>query len=123
MAGLFASRHVEALDGVVIWDSFPAADLAQYPKPVWHIHRATPDGAPPALFAQRRGLFPAGSHWVPIRGGVHLYFGDFVGGGYQEDWAPSISRDQQQLQVVAATLQALADIEQSAAGRALVTGQ
>jgi pimeloyl-ACP methyl ester carboxylesterase len=123
MAGLFASRHVEALDGLVIWDSFPAGDLAQYPKPVWHIHRATPDGAPPALFAKRRALFPQSSHWVPIRGGVHLYFGSFSGGGYKEDWPPSISRDEEQRQVVAATLQALADIERSAAGSAAITSR
>ena len=113
MAAYFAGRHAEALDGLVIWDSFPAGDLSRYAKPVWHIHRATPDGAPPEAFERRRALFPANSRWVPIRGGVHLYFGSFVGGGYKEDWAPSISRDEEHRQVVAATLQALGAMEHS----------
>jgi hypothetical protein len=40
-----------------------------------------------------------------------MYFGSFDGGGFQEDWAPTISREDQQDQVVAATLEALRAIE------------
>ncbi|MSO96814.1 MAG: hypothetical protein EXR11_01145 [Rhodospirillaceae bacterium] len=112
-ASVFANKHGETLDGVVIWDSYPPtfASLADFQKPVWHIHRATPDGAPPESFVKQRGLFPRDSHWVPVPGGIHMNFGSFTGGGYQEDWAPSISRADQHKIVIAATLQALADIE------------
>jgi pimeloyl-ACP methyl ester carboxylesterase len=112
MAATFASRHPQALAGLVIWDSYPtsAASLANYPRPVWHVHRATPDGRPPAAFAARRDLFPANSQWLPIPGGIHMYFGSFDGGGYREDWAPSISRDAEHRLVVAATLRALDSI-------------
>ncbi len=109
MAASFAYNHPDAVRGLVIWDSFPAPNnsLAQYPHPVWHVHRARPDGSPPASFAERRTLFPPDSTWVPIRGGIHMYFGSFDGGGYVEDWAPGIGRAEQQDQAVAATLDAL----------------
>jgi pimeloyl-ACP methyl ester carboxylesterase len=115
MAGFHASRHPERLAGVIIWDSYPAGSLRQFPRPVWHIHRATAKREPPESFAKRRDLFPAESRWVPIPGGIHMYFGSFTGGGYQEDWAPTISRDVEQALIVAATLEALRDIEQRAA--------
>jgi len=109
MGPLFASRHPEALAGVIIWDSYPPsfAHFAEYPQPVWHIHRARADGLPPPAFAAQRGEFPAGSVWVPIRGGVHMQFGSFAEGGYQEDWAPEITRAAQQAQVARETLRAL----------------
>lgn len=107
MTGPFAHRHPEQLAGVIIYDSYPAGSLADYDKPVWHIHRATLDGAPTPAFEAQRHRFPADSRWVPIRGGIHMYFGSFSGGGYNEDWAPSITREAQHRQVVAATLEAL----------------
>ncbi len=115
-AAAFASQNRAALDGVVIWDSFPAAfaALSDYEKPVWNIHRATPDKAPPETFTRQRHLFPANSQWVPIPTGIHMYFGSFSGGGYKEDWAPGITEAEQHTQVVAGTLRALADVERSA---------
>jgi hypothetical protein len=112
---VYANEHRASLDGVVIWDSFPPsfASLADFPKPVWHIHRAKLDGAPPDSFMRQRALFPPSSRWVPIPGGIHMYFGSFTGGGYQEDWPPEISEAQQHVLVIAGTLEALADIEQA----------
>jgi pimeloyl-ACP methyl ester carboxylesterase len=109
MAANFVYNHPTAVTGLVIWDSYPAPNnsLADYPRPVWHIHRARPDGTPPAAFAERRALFPADSHWVAIPGGIHMYFGSFEGGGFKEEWAPAISRAEQQDRAVAATLEAL----------------
>jgi pimeloyl-ACP methyl ester carboxylesterase len=107
MTGIVARLHPDALQGIIIWDSYPALSLQDFSKPVWHIHRATLDGAPPPAFAAHRDAFGPNSHWVAIPGGIHMYFGSFVGGGYQEDWAPQISRQEQHARVVAATLQAL----------------
>jgi len=111
----FAGRHHDAVEGVIIWDSFPPsfAKLAEFKKPVWHIHRAKLDGAPPESFTRQRDMFPSHSRWVPIPGGIHMNFGSFVGGGYQEDWGPEISQAEQHRLVISATLQALADIEQA----------
>lgn len=113
-ASIFTFNNPDAVAGVIIWDSFPPtfASLASSAKPVWQIHRARLDGLPPESFARQRGLFPPDSRWVPIPGGIHMNFGSFTGGGYQEDWAAAISQDAQHRLVVAATLEALADIEQ-----------
>lgn len=112
MAANFTFHNPDRVAGIVFWDSYPPsnASLAQFPRPVWQIHRATPDGAAPPALAAERHLFPAASHWVPIPGGIHMYFGDFVGGGFVEDWEPTISRDEQIGRVTAATLEALQEI-------------
>lgn len=113
MAASYVARHPDAMLGLVIWDSYPPSNqsLADYPRPVWHIHRATLNGMPPLSFSEQRQLFPPTSRWVPIPGGIHMYFGDFVGGGFVEDWQPSISRGEQHDRAVAATLEALQAIE------------
>jgi hypothetical protein len=112
MAARFTHRHPDLVQGLVIWDSYPpeSASLADYPRPVWHVHRATLQGDPPASFTAHRHLYPPESRWVPIRGGIHMYFGAFGPGGYVEEWAPRISRDEQHDRVVAATLEALAQM-------------
>lgn len=109
MAASFVHGHPDAVSGLIIWDSYPPgyASLADAHLPVWHIHRAMPDGTPPAAFAERRDLYPASSTWVPIRGGIHMYFGSFIGGAYREQWSPAISREVQHRQVIGATLWAL----------------
>jgi pimeloyl-ACP methyl ester carboxylesterase len=116
MAAAFVYGHPQAVDGLIIWDSYPdsSMSLADWDRPVWHIHRATPDGRPPAAFAERRGLFPASSRWVPVPGGIHMNFGAFDGGAYVETWEPSITRAEQHEQVFAATLEALQAIEAAA---------
>jgi pimeloyl-ACP methyl ester carboxylesterase len=113
MAGQFVSAHPEAMQGLVIWDSFPPPGnrLAEFGRPIWHIHRATPDGKPPAFFEENRSYFPVETRWVPIPGGIHLNFGAFTGGAYKEDWPPEISREAQHDLVVEATLAALASME------------
>jgi pimeloyl-ACP methyl ester carboxylesterase len=113
MAATFAYRHPDLVDGVIIWDSYPPSitSLAQDPRPVWLIHRATPDGAPPPAFARQRHLFPPSSRWAAVPGGNHMQFGSFSGGGYVEDWPATLTPAQQHEQVVARTLEALRDIE------------
>jgi pimeloyl-ACP methyl ester carboxylesterase len=112
MGPLFASRHPEALAGVIIWDSYAPemANFSAYSKPVWHIHRARPDGSPPPHFEAQRERFPPTGRWWPIRGGIHMQFGLFEANRYEEDWAPLITPEQQRAQVVEATLAALAEM-------------
>ncbi len=116
MAAMFADRHREALDGVIIWDSYPpsVSSLADFAKPVWLIHRATPDGSPPPSFAANRNLYPRDSRWAAIPGGIHMQFGSFAPGGYVEDWAPSISEAAQHRAVVRLTLEALEQMRAAA---------
>ncbi|WP_101759411.1 alpha/beta hydrolase [Oceanicoccus sp. KOV_DT_Chl] len=107
MAGRFAANNPQLLSGIILWDSHPpeSSSLVDSPLPVTLIHRATPDALPPRKFAVVRDLFPVNSQWIPIPGGQHMYFGSFAGGGYEEEWAPAITRAEQQEIVVAAMLQ------------------
>ena len=106
MAGRYAFHHEQELAGLVFWDSYPPKpnDLSDSSLPIMHIHRGTLDGAPPQKFQDMRHLFPGDSRWVAIPGGIHMYFGSFNGGGYDEEWEPKISRERQQQMIIAATL-------------------
>ncbi len=112
MASTFADHHTESLAGVILWDSYPPTpnDLSQSGLNVWHIHRARADGSPPEKFSAMRTLFPADSRWVPIPGGIHMNFGSFDGGGYEEEWEPGITQQEQHDLVTRATLDAIRDI-------------
>lgn len=109
MAARYAHRHPDDLAGLIIWDAGPAESdtLVDLKYPVWHIHRATADGRPPGTLERYRNLFPATSTWIPVPGGIHMYFGSFIGGGYKEEWTATISREAQHDLVVTGTLNAL----------------
>jgi hypothetical protein len=113
MAAHYAHSHPAELAGLLLWDSRPAESdtLVDVQYPVWHIHRATADGRAPDKLEHYRNLFPASSTWVPVPGGIHMYYGSFVGGGYKEEWTPTISREAQQDQAVTGTLNALLAME------------
>jgi pimeloyl-ACP methyl ester carboxylesterase len=110
MAGRYAFHHSDDLAGLILWDSYPpgANSLADSDLPVLHVHRATTDGLPPQKFADMRSVFPSDSVWVPVPGGIHMYFGSFDGGGYVDEWTPQIPRSEQHATVIAATLDGLA---------------
>lgn len=109
MAAHYAHGHPDDLAGLIIWDSYPAEvnPLVDIKFPVWHIHRATADGRPPEKFERMRYLFPVTSTWVPVPGGIHMQFGSFSGGGYQEEWTATITAQEQHDIVVTGTLNAL----------------
>lgn len=111
MAGRYAYHHQDDLAGVVLWDAYPPQgnSLADTRLPVMHIHRGTLNGEPPLKFQETRNLFPDSSKWVPIPGGLHMYFGSFDGGAYEEQWQAGIARERQQEIIVAATLEWLQD--------------
>lgn len=116
MAGRYAWKNQDRLAGLILWDSRVAEsnDLADSSLPVVTIHRATMAGEPPDLYASHADLLPEQARWVPIRGGIHMYFGAFHEGHYVEEWTPQISRGEQHRQIVAATLDALAWMQPSA---------
>lgn len=109
MAGVYAADNQDNLAGIIFWDAYPpeSSSLADSDLPVMHIHRATLEGAAPQKFEEMRHLFPADSVWVPVPGGIHMYFGAFDGGAYEEMWTPKISAAEQYEIVTAATLQGL----------------
>lgn len=109
MAAHYAHNHANDLAGLILWDSRPAEmdTLVALKYPVWHIHRATAAGRAPEKLERFRQFFPSSSTWVPIPGGIHMYFGSFTGGAYREEWTPYITREAHQNRAVQATLDAL----------------
>jgi pimeloyl-ACP methyl ester carboxylesterase len=108
-AARYAYYHQDDVAGLILWDSNPSPynSLADSKLPVMHIHRATLDGTAPQRFLDEKGLFPADSKWVPVPGGMHLYYGSFIGGGYVEQQEPGIEREAQIEIATNATLDAL----------------
>ena len=112
MAGLYAHSRQDELAGLIFWDSYPpdSNSFADSDLPILHVHRAALDGTAPQMFLDKKFLFPPDSTWVGVPGGMHMYFGSFIGGGYEEQQEPGIERDAQIQIITAATLEAIADM-------------
>ena len=111
MAARFAYRHPGTVEGLVLWAAYPAAsdDLSSQDLAVASIY-GTQDGlATGDKIAASRPLLPADTRWVAIEGGNHAQFGWY--GPQQGDNPATISREEQQRQVVAATLDLLVQLE------------
>jgi pimeloyl-ACP methyl ester carboxylesterase len=115
MAARFAYRNPEAVQGLVLWGAYPASsdDLSGHSLIATVIY-GTRDGlTTEAEIASSRALLPADTSWVPIEGGNHAQFGWY--GPQSGDNTATISREEQQRQVIDATralLSRLADSNQ-----------
>jgi DHA1 family tetracycline resistance protein-like MFS transporter len=108
MAAHFVFQHPVAVDGLVLWASYSAGneDLSNSPLKVLSIS-ATLDGlSTPAKIDESRKRLPVATTWVIIKGGDHAQFGWY--GGQPGDNPASISRQEQQLLIVDATVKFLA---------------
>ncbi|MDH4137642.1 MAG: alpha/beta hydrolase, partial [Anaerolineae bacterium] len=111
MAARFAHRQPSAVQGLVLWASYPSAsdDLSARDLVVASIY-GTRDGlATGEKIAASRPLLPAETRWMAIAGGNHAQFGWY--GPQSGDNPATISREAQQQEVIAATLILLIDLE------------
>lgn len=107
MAARLAHGHASEVDGLVLWAAYPDAsnDLSTSDLAVTSIY-ATLDGlATQDKIAASRSLLPLDTSWVAIEGGNHAQFGWY--GPQSGDNPATISREEQQQQVVEATLELL----------------
>ncbi|MFZ0533063.1 MAG: alpha/beta fold hydrolase [Anaerolineales bacterium] len=107
MAALYADKHRDQIKGLVLWASYPASsnNLADSTIKVASIY-ATLDGlATQEKIDASRKLLPADTTWVQIEGGNHAQFGWY--GLQSGDNPATISREEQQIQIVQATLNLL----------------
>ena len=107
MAARYADLNPEQVAGLVLWAAYPAAgnDLSGRELPVVSIY-GTRDGlATVDDIEDSRALLPAHTSWVEIEGGNHSQFGWY--GSQRRDLEATISREEQQRQVVAATVRLL----------------
>jgi dienelactone hydrolase len=107
MAARFAYQNPDLVDGLVLWASYPAAsdDLSGRDLSVTSVY-GTRDGlATGDKIAASQPLLPPNTRWVAIEGGNHAQFGWY--GPQSGDNPATISREEQQAQVIAATVHLL----------------
>jgi hypothetical protein len=107
MAARFAYTHPGAVKGLALWAAYPAADnsLAASGLMVVSIYGSRDGLATTEKIDASRGLLPADTRWVRVEGGNHAQFGWY--GPQDGDNAADITREAQQSQVIAATLDLL----------------
>jgi pimeloyl-ACP methyl ester carboxylesterase len=111
MAANFVYTHPGAVDGLVLWASYPAAsnDLSNSDVRVVSISGTLDGLSTPEKIAASIPLLPADTVWVPIEGGDHAQFGWY--GDQSGDNPATISREEQQAQIVQATVELLAGLK------------
>jgi dienelactone hydrolase len=104
-AELFAKDRPE-ISGIIFWASYPADDAIKNSNLRVLTIYGTNDMAGVAKFQETKVLNPPSAQYVVIDGGNHAQFGDY---GFQPgDNQASISRAEQQAQIVSAVVQFLA---------------
>ncbi len=111
MAANFVYTHPGAVHGLVLWASYPAAnnDLSRSDVRVLSISGTLDGLSTPVKIAASRLLLPASTTWVPIPGGDHAQFGWY--GPQAGDNPASITRQEQQAQIVQATVDFLSRLK------------
>lgn len=111
MAAQYANEHLQNIDGLVLWAAYPPAsiDLSRTDLAVASIF-GTRDGLTSlADIDESRDRLPADTEFTAIAGGNHAQFGDY--GAQSGDDTATISRAEQQAQIVDATLRTLRRID------------
>jgi pimeloyl-ACP methyl ester carboxylesterase len=111
MAANFVRSHPGIVQGLVLWASYPASsdDLSSSGLKVLSISGMLDGLSTPAKIEASRALLPADTSFVPIDGGDHAQFGWY--GPQAGDNPATISRENQQSQIVQATLNFLAGLK------------
>ncbi len=103
MAASFAYNNPESVDGLVLWASYPAggSDFSQRPDfPILSVFGSQDMGLD-GIEASRT-LLPSTADWVEIAGGNHAQCGWY--GTQPGDNPATISREEQQAQLITATV-------------------
>jgi dienelactone hydrolase len=103
-AAIYADRHPSAVNGVIFWAAYPPDSNSLVDQADLQVTSVsgTLDGlATPADIQASKALVPPFATFVPIVGGNHAQFGYY--GPQQGDNEATITRKEQQEQVIAAT--------------------
>lgn len=113
MAANYIRNHPGAMDGLVLWASFPAENdsLANQTALTAYSIYGTLDGlATPEKVRAAEPLLPPSTRFIPLEGGNHAQFGWY--GDQSGDNPATISRAEQQKLTVDATVEALAVVDE-----------
>jgi dienelactone hydrolase len=107
MSARFAYTHPGAVDGLVLWASYPAStdDLSGFDIVVASVYGTLDGLSTGEKIDASRLLLPVGTRWVPIEGGNHAQFGNY--GLQAGDGQATITSAEQQGQAARATIDVL----------------
>jgi pimeloyl-ACP methyl ester carboxylesterase len=110
MAANYAKNHPDTVDGLALWAAYPASsdDLSVSGLHVVSIFASLDGLATGEKIDASRPLLPADTVWVSIADGNHAQFGWY--GDQAGDNPATISRQEQQDQVIQATVNLLESI-------------
>ena len=108
-SALFAKDHPE-IEGLIFWASYPADDSLRNSGLKMLSIYGTNDMAGMTKFDETKILLTADAKYIVIDGGNHAQFGDY--GPQPGDNAATISRADQQAQVIQATVEFLKELGQ-----------
>ena len=110
MGAKYAYDNPDAVEGLGLWAAYPANNnsLADRNLAVASISASNDGLATPAKIDASRPLLPVSTQWLQIQGGNHAGFGYY--GPQNGDGQATITREDQQSQTVAATVQMLRDL-------------
>ena len=113
IAANYIIRHPDQIQGLVLWAAYPSDsdDLSAVGVQVLLISASQDGLTTGALLEDARKLLPANTRWVEIEGGNHAQFGWY--GAQPGDHAAAISREDQQAQIVLATVDFLQSLWES----------
>jgi len=111
MAASFANQHPDAIQGLALWAAYPASsdDLSERSLQVVSIIGSKDGLGTDQGVEATRQLLPESTQFVTIEGGNHAQFGWY--GEQPGDAEATITRDDQQAQVLQATLELLAGLK------------
>lgn len=107
LGGVAASAAVDrGADGLLLWASFPAADISENTELTVSSIYATEDAFATATDVTSSATdLPPDAAFVPVEGAIHSYFGDY--GLQPGDGTPTVGREAAQTEIAGASLELL----------------
>jgi hypothetical protein len=102
MAGQFVASHPGAVEGLVLWAAYTAADTSGSGVAATVVYGSLDSGADRNSSAESLALLPADATVERIEGGNHANFGSYT--GQPNDPPATISREEQQARAVTETV-------------------
>ena len=115
MAAQHVANRPDAYDGLAFWAGYAATDLSALDLAASSIYGTLDAGAARMSGPEAQAALPADAVFVPIEGGNHEQMGWYT--GQPNDPPATISREDQQAQVVEATVALLDGVARRAPGR------
>jgi pimeloyl-ACP methyl ester carboxylesterase len=115
MAARFVFSHPVQVQGLVLWAAYPDSsnNLSDRTLPVTSIYGTLDGLATTEKIEASRALLPRTTEWVAIEGGNHAQFGWY--GAQSGDNPATITREEQQRQIIEATMRLLLALQQDQA--------